>query len=178
MQRQSLYGLIMAGTVLAGTMTSALAEPINVKTGLWETTIRTEAHGQLPIPPEELQRLSPQQRAAMENMMAHGMPPRSIVTKHCVTQKELDKAESDFLAGEPGMKCNNKLSKHTSSYVTGTLNCTKGGMHQSGEFSYKVLDRGHMSGTLNMTFSNGGNTMTSKGTMSSRWISASCGKTP
>ncbi len=177
MQRQFLYGLIVAGTALAGTMTNAQAQPLNVKTGLWETTIRSEAHGQLPIPQEQLQKMSPPQRAAMEKIMARNSQPRSHVFKHCVTQEELDKAESNFLAGEPGMKCENKLSKHTHSSVVGTMHCTKGSMRQTADFSYEARDREHISGKLNMTVSNGTNTMSSKGTMSSRWISASCGKT-
>lgn len=177
MQRKFLYGLIMAGATLAGIMTSALAEPINVKTGLWGTTLHTAAAGQLPISPQELQQMSPQMRAAAEKMLANGARPRAIETKSCVTQKDLDTAVTDFLAGEPNMKCSNKLTNHTSSHAAGTFDCTKGSMHQFGNFSLDILDHEHVRGNVNMTFNNDGNAMTSKGTVSSHWISASCGKT-
>jgi hypothetical protein len=64
MQRKFWYSVIMSVVALGGTMTSALAAPLNVKAGLWEMTLHTEAHGQLPLPPEILQQLSPERRAS------------------------------------------------------------------------------------------------------------------
>lgn len=177
MQRQFLYCLIMAGTMLAGTMTSALAESINVKTGLWETTAHTQAHGQLPIPEAEMKNLSPQQRAAIAKMEARAKQPQTRTFKGCLTQQELDKDEVAFLSGEPGMKCDSKLTKHTRTSIAGSRHCTKPGMQQTENFSFEARDREHVTGKLSITISNEGKTMTSKGDLSSRWISASCGKT-
>jgi Protein of unknown function (DUF3617) len=100
------------------------------------------------------------------------------VYKSCITQQDLDKNENAFLTGEPGLKCDNKLSRHTRTAVAGTFHCTKGGMVQSGDFAYEARDREHIAGTMNISVSNGTNTMASKGSLSGQWISASCGNTP
>lgn len=178
MKREFMYGLFMICAGLAGTMKSALAEPLDLKPGLWETTINSEAHGQLPMSQAQLQKLSPQQRAAMEKMQARNNQPRTRVMKVCLTQQKLDKSENAFLSGKPGMKCDSKLSRHTRTSVVGTRHCTKSDKEQTEDFDYEVQDREHVTGKLNITISNGTKTMSSKGNISSRWISVSCGKTP
>lgn len=178
MKREFLYGVIMASVTFVGTMADALAEPLDVKPGLWETTIHSEAHGQLPMSQAQMQKMSPRQRAALEKMQARNSQPHTTVIKVCLTQQKLDKGENAFLAGKPGMKCDSQLSRHTRTSVAGTRHCTKGSMQQTEDFDYEVQDREHVNGKLNITIRNGTNTMSSKGNISSRWISASCGKTP
>ncbi len=177
MKREFLY-VLMTSVTLIGTMADALAEPLDVKTGLWETTIHSEAHGQLPISEKQLKELTPKQRDALEKMQARNSQPHATVTKSCLTQEKLDKDEHDFLSGEPGMRCNNKVSKHTRTAVAGTRHCAKsGGEEQTVDFDYKARDREHVTGTIKITIKNGARTMTSSGNMSSRWIGASCGNT-
>ena len=178
MKREFLYGVITVCTTLAGTMTSALAETLDVKPGLWETTSHTQAHGQLPIPEAQMKNLSPQQRAAIAKMEARVKQPQTRTFKGCLTQQKLDKDEVAFLSGEPGMKCESKLTKHTRTSVAGSRRCTSPGRQQAEDFSFEARDREHVTGKLSITISNGGKTMSSKGDLSSRWISASCGKTP
>jgi hypothetical protein len=111
-------------------------------------------------------------------MKGRNNQPHTHVFKRCITQQEWDKNEIAFLTGEPGMKCDNMLSRNTRTAVAGTFHCMKGSMVQSGDFTYEAKDREHIAGTMNISVSNGANTMTSKGSMSGRWISASCGNTP
>ena len=177
MQRQFFYGLIMAGATLAGTMTSALAESLDVKPGLWETTAHTQARGQLPIPEAEMKKMTPQQRAAIAKMEARAHQPQTRTFKGCLTQQKLKNDETAFLSGEPGMKCDSKLTKNTRTAVAGSRRCAGPDRQQTEDFSFEARDREHVTGKLSITISNGGKTMTSKGDLSSRWISASCGNT-
>lgn len=176
MKREFLYGVIMATVTLVATMADALADKLDVKIGLWETTMHSEAHGQLPISQAQLDQLSPQQRAAVEKMQAQASQPHTSVNKVCLTQQQLDNGESDFLSRKSEMQCENKLTRHTSTSVAGTRHCKKNDMEQTMDFEFEAHDREHVTGKMNMTIKNGGKTMSSKGTMSSRWISASCGK--
>ena len=176
MKRKLLYGAI-AGIALVGTTSSVAAATLDVKPGLWETTSHSQSHGQLPIPQAELQKMTPQQRAAIEKMQARSNQPRTMVSKGCLTKEKLEKDENAFLSGRPGMKCTSKLSRHTSTSIAGSRHCTKGGSEQTENFAFQVRDRGHVTGTLNITISDGGRTMSSKGNLSSRWINASCGNT-
>jgi len=43
--------------------------PLNVKPGEWESTISNDTRGQLPVPQEMIDKMSPEQRAKMEAMM-------------------------------------------------------------------------------------------------------------
>jgi hypothetical protein len=175
MKRGFLYGAIAASVTLLGTPANALAEPLDMKTGLWETTVHSETHGELPIPDEQLQKMTPKQRAALEKMRNQS---RTTVVKGCLTEEKREKGESDFLSGKGGMQCESKLSKHTSTAVAGSRHCkSSSGMEQTIDFDYKIQDREHVTGTMNAVFKNAGKTMTSTGHTSSRWISASCGKT-
>ena len=178
MKRKIWLGVIAVPVLLGGTMASAPAAPLNVKTGLWETTFQAEMRGQLPIPPDMLQQLSPDRRAAMENIMKDMTDkPYTRVHKNCVTQQDLDKGDSAFLADRPGMKCSNKLTQHTGSAVAGTFECTTGGMRQTGDFAFEAKDREHLAGKVNINISDGAKAMTSHANMSARWLSASCGAT-
>ncbi|HTE88846.1 MAG TPA: hypothetical protein VK639_07845 [Terriglobales bacterium] len=63
---------ILAGLVMLSSVTVWAADklqPLNVKTGLWETTTTRITSGEIPIPAEMLARLTPEQRAKMEARM-------------------------------------------------------------------------------------------------------------
>ena len=67
MKKTFLLGLVLfAGSALWATDTIT---PLDVKLGQWESTLTTESNGLPPIPPEVLDRLSPEQRAKMEERM-------------------------------------------------------------------------------------------------------------
>lgn len=177
MKRELIVSLLMLGASLAAGMKTANAAPLDVKPGLWETTVHLQGHGQMPIPEGELQKMTPQQRAAMAKIEARNNQPRAMVTKSCLTQERLDKDENAFLAGEPGEKCTGTLSRHTRTSVAGSRHCSSNGMQRNEKFEYAVQDRGHISGKLDITISDGTKTMSTKGSLTSRWISAACGTT-
>ncbi|MEJ2566463.1 MAG: DUF3617 domain-containing protein [Gammaproteobacteria bacterium] len=176
MERNHTYGAILASVLLVAGLGNAVAEPLNIKPGLWEMTVRAEMHGMPPIPEEQLKNLSPQQRDALNKMMAESSKPHTRKLQECITQQDLNKSENLFNSDQPGMTCNNKLSKHSGSGMSGTIDCTKGNTHSIGKFSYEAKDREHVTGEVSMTITNGKHTMTTKGTMSGRWLGSECPK--
>jgi len=68
-------------------------QPLNVKTGTWQTTWTTTVSGLPPIPQDMLNRMTPDQRArveaAMKNM-ASGTP-RTRTSQTCLTKEQLQK---------------------------------------------------------------------------------------
>src|SRR5690242_9544509 len=44
-------------------------QPLNVKPGLWETTVTYSMAGELPMSPEMLKKMTPEQRARLEEAM-------------------------------------------------------------------------------------------------------------
>ena len=177
MESNCLNSIILASILLAGTTIGAVAELLNIKTGSWEMTIRGEIHGTPPIPEERLKNMSPQQQAAIKKIMEENSKPQVKTMKQCITQEDLSNSENLFDSDRPGMKCTNKLSKHTSNKISGLIDCTKEGTRATGDFSYEAKDREHVIGKVSMTITNGENTMTTKGTMSGIWLSKECKST-
>ena len=140
-------------------------------------TVRGEMHGMPPIPEERLKSMSPQQRATIEKLMAESAKPHTRTIKQCVTREELNKSENLFTSNQPGMKCHNKLSKHSGGNMAGTVDCSKNGTRATGDFSYEAKDPEHITGKVSMTITHGANTMTTVGTMSGVWLGAECAKT-
>src|SRR5215831_17213660 len=76
--------------VLSGMTWAADPVPMDVKTGEWETTVTMQmgglqAAGKMPaIPPEQLSKMPPEQRARIESAMkALGGAPTTTTSKNC-----------------------------------------------------------------------------------------------
>jgi Protein of unknown function (DUF3617) len=113
--------LFCAGTLVAQT-------PLNVKTGEWESTLTNETTGQMPIPQEMIDKMTPEQRAKMEAMMkARGMQgPRTTVTKHCVKKEDLDKP-----FGNDNKSCKQNIVTSSATKQEIHLECDMGGANRS-----------------------------------------------
>lgn len=173
MKRKMSHVLTITSILLACAAGNAVAATPDIRPGLWQMTMRTSGQGQVPIPQEELDRLNPQQRAAMEKALINR--PHTLVYKSCVTQNQLDKAQGNFFKKNGNMNCERKLSRSTAHSVVGTFHCTSPALQQSGTFDTELSDSTHMTATVTMIERAGSRTMTTKDRMSGHWISASCG---
>ncbi|HEY1242524.1 MAG TPA: hypothetical protein VGF16_18310, partial [Bryobacteraceae bacterium] len=68
-------------------------KPMDVKTGLWESTMTNQMSGQMPIPAEALAKLTPEQRARIEQAMKAraSQGPKTSTNRSCVTKEQLNK---------------------------------------------------------------------------------------
>src|SRR5579884_3172205 len=80
------------------------SQPLNLKLGLWETTIDNRTSGAPPIPDSVLAKMTPEQRARMEAALkargAGGSQPRTY--KNCLTKEGLNKALTWASSGKAG----------------------------------------------------------------------------
>lgn len=83
----------LASALFCAAILAAQTTPLNVRPGEWEVTTTNETSGQLPIPQDMLDKMTPEQRAKMEAMMkARGMQgAKTTVSKLCVKKEDLDK---------------------------------------------------------------------------------------
>ena len=130
----------------------AQAAPLDVKTGLWETTIASKSSGP-----------------------AQGPLPHTSTYKTCLTQKDL---EEDPIAApaERGQTCSTKMTSQTRTTWQGTRVCT--GEQGRQEYSGKItaVSREKVKGTLLVKMSLGGGSITNHASYESRWLGANCGK--
>src|SRR5579863_7235884 len=88
--KTTIFAILTALAPLAAS--AADIKPIDVKPGLWETTVKNDVTGmpamQMPqIPEETLNRMPPEQRARVEAMMKGRGAGGTNTSKSCITQE-------------------------------------------------------------------------------------------
>jgi uncharacterized protein DUF3617 len=152
----------------------AKLQPLNIKPGLWESTRTIKRTGETPIPAELLNRLTPEQRARMEERMkANSAGHETTETeKHCVTREDLEK---DRLKIAETQECTTTVLNSTSTSLKGKLVCDTQGVHATGTLDLTAADPEHVSGSYHSTMDGNGRTMHVEGAWTSKWLGASCG---
>ena len=149
-------------------------QPMNVKPGLWETTMTMTVAGEMPIPPGTLDQLTPEQRARVEaRMKANSAGNTNTHTdKSCVTKEDLEKFKSDF--GARGNGCSPTIISSTSSSAKAKISCETQGLSGTGTYEVEALDSEHLKGSSHATMTSGGHTMNMDGKFTSKWLGSSC----
>jgi Protein of unknown function (DUF3617) len=173
--------ILLTGLCVCGFAAASQAGPVtlNVKPGLWEITSSGQTSGAPPIPEDMLARLTPEQRAkfkaAMAASMAHASKPH--VYKSCVTEKSLQRGfdPSDYSSGE---RCKPTVLSSSASAMDVRAECVgeRRGERSSGRFHFEAPSPLTMTGTIDLTMSDGVHTMHVKRVMHGQWIAADCGK--
>lgn len=165
--------LSLAAALFCTTAWAADPTPLNVKTGQWEATITSETSGQLPIPQEMLDKLTPEQRAKMEAAMkARGAQgARTNTYKSCLKKEDLAKP---FGNDEQRKSCKQTFVTSSSTAQEIHMECEMGGGKQSGTLKLEALDSGTVKGSMQMVASNGGRSMTVNSSVSSKWLGPVC----
>jgi hypothetical protein len=145
--------------------------PLNVKPGLWETTVGYTRAGELPVPPGMLARLTPEQRARLEERMKADSASRTTTETHrgCLTKKEVE--EADF---EIGHECTSTVLTSTSTHAKGNLSCEMEGTKYNGTLEVSVLDPEHVKGSSHGTATGNGHEMNMSSTFTSKWLGSDC----
>jgi len=145
--------------------------PLDVKTGLWETTATTNIGGQLAIPPDQLAKLTPEQRAKIEQAIksSSGKP---VTHKNCLTKENLEKG----YGFDNHKECTHNLLTSNKHNLDVQMVCNENnGEKVTVRVKAEALSSTNVKGTTHMIMENGGRTMTSDGTFTSKWLSSDCG---
>ena len=156
------------------TQSAPRLQPLNIKPGLWESTRTINRAGQLPIPAEMLNRLTPEQRARMEERMKANSAAHTSTTteKHCVTKEDLEK---DRLKLADAKECTTTVLNSTTSTVKAKFVCDQQGMRATGILELVAANPESLNGSYQSTAEANGHTMNVNGTWTSKWLGASCG---
>src|ERR1700737_5419758 len=88
--RRMLQVALTSLALTAGVQAGDLTKP-NIKPGLWEVATNPKTSGEMPIPEDQLAKMTPEQRArleaAMKAHMTNGAKPR--VYKECMTPEKI-----------------------------------------------------------------------------------------
>ena len=174
MRTRLLLGLI-AFSLLAAL---AAAENFNMKEGLWEMTV-TNSGGMPGMSPDTLAKMSPDQRAMVEQMMKQkgmSMSGNSITAKNCVTKDKIAKGKAFADNRTSSSECTHTVTKVSASHMEIKFHCeSKNGGTTDGNTSVDVAGDG-VKGTTHITnTSSNGNTHTMDSTFTSKYLGSDCG---
>jgi hypothetical protein len=161
---------------LALTAFSQAAEPVkpNIKPGLWDVSINPHFSGEMPIPEDQLAKLTPEQRARLEAMMkartANNEAPK--VYKECMTPEKIARG---FDMDRNDTSCKRKVVSSSASELTLHDECDKPNQKTVSDVHFEIKGGTQMSGKINVVVSSGAKNMTINNTMQGKWVSASCG---
>lgn len=147
---------------------------LNVKTGLWQTTVAVQMSGQLPMSDADLAKMPPERRQQMEAAMKAAMASASQphVVKSCVTAEQLRKGLSFKAEDQPS--CKRTVVTSSSSNWEMHEECT-GASPRTSNIRFHANSPEEIDGEMHMTMSRGERTMTSNGTIHGKWLSSDCG---
>jgi len=138
--------------------------PLDVKLGLWETTLTTQI-GMPALPAELLAKLTPEQRAEMEG---------ASTTKHCITKETLNEAFS-YASTAREHNCTQTFVTSTSSKRVIHMECTSGTMKTSGDIQVEAINSENTKGSIVMNGGEGGRGVGTKMEFTAKWLGADCG---
>jgi hypothetical protein len=165
--------LLVPATAYAGDK----IEPLNVKAGLWEVTTTTNPpSGKPTIPAEQLEKLSPEQRAQVEQYLKSraSQPAKTRIAKHCLTEEDVKKTLFDDLP--QNASCHRTVITSTSHESTVRETCMEQGQNLSLLYHVTALDAENVKGEFKSENSGESNWSVS-GEFTAKRIGAMCEKT-
>lgn len=158
----------------------ARAESLDIKPGLWEVTPAPMAPGGagagqgMPglaqMPPDVLAKLTPEQRAMVQQRLAAMASGTPKPYRMCITQEVLQKG----LADRPQGHCTHTVVSSTAQEMVLGIKCT-GQTNATGTIHVTAVDQQTVTMQTDMTVQHGDLTMPMHRTAQSRWIADDCG---
>jgi hypothetical protein len=153
-----------------------VAKP-NIKPGLWEVTTHPHISGEMPIPEDQLAKMTPEQRArleaAMKSHMSEGAKPR--VYKECMTPEKIAKGFDIDRHGDDA-SCKRNVVSSSANELTLHDECSKPDRKTVMDVHFEVKGGTQMNGKIDVVMSSAaGKTMKVNSTLEGKWLGASCG---
>lgn len=145
MRIRSLVGVLFLFP--AGCIAADKVQPLNIKTGLWETTTIITINGRQTDPDTD---------------------------KRCETREKLEKG-LDFVMPKGAMQCTQTVLTSTSSKFEIRIACEVNGMKNSGTLNFEAPNPETVRGSTHLTITAGGRTKTMDMNITSRWLGQACG---
>jgi hypothetical protein len=149
--------------------------PLDVKPGLWETTVSTQAKGIPPAPPDVMARLTPEQRAQAEAAAKArgGVGQQTRLIKACLTADDLKKPFT--LNDDAHAACQRTVISSSAKNEDVHFECIKGQVRSIGDIHVEAVSPESTKGSSQYKSGDGTRATDAKVTFTGRWIGADCG---
>ena len=147
---------------------------LSAENGLWEVTTHPQTTGQMPISEEQLQKLSPEQRARVEAAMkaAMGQANQEHVMRTCMTA---EKRAQGLGLGNQGPSCKTTVLRNTSEELQVRSECSTDNNMRTTTEHLRMSGRHRISGTVEAVMAQGEKQMTMHMAIEGKWLGADCG---
>ena len=147
-------------------------QPLKVKVGLWQTTMTGRTSGALPVPPDVMARLTPEQRAKVEEQIRSSAGEAQTSTyKNCLNEGDLEKGPN---FGQADKECTQVVVNSSSRKMEMRFECKGTEMNMSGNVTVEALSPESLKGLVHSSFSSDGHTADTTATFTSHWIGSKC----
>lgn len=148
-------------------------KPLDIKPGLWETSITSQVSGMPPLPADVLARLTPEQRARMEEAVKTraASVPQTRVQKSCLTSEQLSKP---LALGEDADTCKRTVVSSSSTKEEVHVECINGEVKSTGDIRVEAVTSESIKGTSEVSTTEGSRTMSVSVSFSGKWLGAEC----
>jgi hypothetical protein len=148
------------------------ADKLDVKPGLWEITSTHQISGIPPMPKEWQEKVTPEQRAAMETAFKKEAEkgPQTDTDRECITKQQ---AEQPFDVGDT-KDCTQTVVRTTRTTQEVHLSCN-GEYKGNGVLRVTTPTPETMTGTLDLQLGEGKDAMKVKSQLKGRWLGPDCG---
>jgi len=165
--------LIAAIALCASFLAAHKVTPLSIKTGLWEVTTTTAASDDSMLPAGLLEKLTPEQRARMEERMKARQADvqKTTITKQCLTRPEL---ESGVLFRTAAKSCTWTVLSSTKSNVEMRGDCVDQGFKTEVRLLIEALGPEAAEGSVQFSTSGKNNNATRASTFKAKWIGPFC----
>jgi len=158
--------ILFVALLLAATPLVSHAETLDIKTGVWEVTLKTLMEG-MPIPKEAMANMEPAQRARMEEAMrARSGKVNTSTHQSCTTQKDLDRGQ---LTRSEEPNCKRKVITQNARHLEFEEVCT-GPEPSKSHFKLDATSNERYTGSIDTMRGNARMHVD----MSGRWLGATC----
>src|SRR5579871_224932 len=150
------------------------AEPLDIKTGMWEISLSVRTKGLPPLPAGALRQLTPEQRALYEQRSKEAAAPQTVVKRECLEAAELRQPWA-LSFGLAGQGCRQNLVESSARLQEIHVDCghdtTKGG----GTIRIEAFDREHAKVTTEWFGGDGARKVGTGSIALLKWLSPICG---
>ena len=149
--------------------------PLNVKMGLWETTVSHSIEGmanmpKMPkLPKEALAKMPPEQRARMETMFGQENPG---TIRQCITKDKLEKHKAFDSKNE---NCDHKVVKSTSTKFEVRFQCAKESGAATGTLVVEAVNPELVKGSMKTNGERKGKNVDVEVNFTSKYVGPDCG---
>lgn len=143
---------------------------LHLKTGLWEVTTTRSTDSELPIPAELLEKLTPEQRARLNERVKARSADRTTLTKRCVTLEQL-RTGVPFL---PYRSCRRTSIEPVAGSVVLGIECADQRMSHQGTLRIQVLQAMSVKGEWDPHSSGDARASDLPYTFTANWRSSHC----